>query len=70
MTVHNSLEAFFRKHLNKGIIDYSVRAHEKENGHITFYIHPSGCDGDTVDFEVSGLQLVPDPDISYLEDCD
>jgi len=67
MDIYNSLEDYFRNYLKDGIIDFSVRAREKANGHITFYIHPAGKDGKTVDFEVFGLQLVSDPDISYLE---
>ena len=62
-----TFEAFLRTHLNRGIIDFSVRARKKFNGRITFYIHPQGQDGDTFDYEVDGMNLRPDPDVQYQE---
>lgn len=41
-----------------GIIDFKIRANVEENGNVTFYIHPDGFDGDTMDFQVVGNSLI------------
>jgi len=53
------LSEYFRENAKNGIIDFSLRAFVQQNGIITFYIHPDGKDGETLDYEVNGNDLVP-----------
>jgi hypothetical protein len=50
-TDEKNLEDYFRQNLEKGIIDFSLRASETVHG-IQFYIHPTDKDGETMDFVV------------------
>lgn len=59
----DTLEEYFRKCHDAGIIDHAVRC-RIVNGAVTFYIHPDGKDGSTEDFAVSGNQLSHDPNIT------
>jgi hypothetical protein len=52
-----SLEEYFRINKEKGIIDHMLRADSFEDGSVKFYIHPSGKDGITLDYEVKGNEL-------------
>ncbi len=53
-----TLEEYFKKQFERGIIDHAIRCHVHE-GHVSFYIHPARESGDTVDFMVNGNQLDP-----------
>lgn len=53
-----TLEQYLKDDHDRGVVDHSIRAHEHE-GKVTFYIHPSGKDGDTLDFQVQGNVLIP-----------
>ncbi len=44
--------------LAAGVIDHAIRTRRTEAG-ITFYIHPQGRDGKTLDFVVDGNILSP-----------
>ena len=48
-----TLEDFIKENLQKGIIDFSLRANSGENG-TSFYIHAANTDSDTLDFDVHG----------------
>lgn len=50
---------------NKVCIDHSLRVQIDDEG-VRFYIHPSGVDGDTENFEVDGNILSPDPRCTKL----
>lgn len=52
-----SLEQYLRENVQKGAIDHIIRASVDSDGLVTFYIHPHGVDGDTLDFSVDGNQL-------------
>lgn len=51
--VLKNLFAYLSDELEKGAIDHSIRAARTADGHVYFYIHPSGKDGDTQDYYVS-----------------
>lgn len=53
-----SLEAYLRDSCSRNVIDHSIRARVDSDGSLTFYIHPSGVDGDTLDFVVCGNTLI------------
>ena len=57
--MQSQLSEYFRENAKNGIIDFSLRAFVQQNGIITFYIHPDGKDGETLDYEVNGNDLVP-----------
>lgn len=54
-----TLERYLREALERGAIDHSLRAHQWPDGRIAFYLHPSGRDGMTVDFQAAGNLLAP-----------
>lgn len=54
-----TLEQYLKENAENGIIDHSIRSDGK-----TFYIHPDGKDGDTLDFEVDGNNLKPNSAIT------
>lgn len=60
-----NLEWFFRNNYPR-IIDYSLRTSIDEQGAIAFYIHADGKDSDTMDFEVHGNSLIPNPKVQKL----
>jgi len=43
------LYEYLKKELAEGKIDHSLRASINSAGEISFYIHPEGRDGDTLD---------------------
>ncbi len=53
-----TLEQYIKDNNENGIIDFSIRAGSSEHGSTMFYIHPTGIDGDTLDFEVQGNTLI------------
>lgn len=52
-----TLEDYLENNHTEGIIDHVLRAELNGEGKITFYIHPQGRDGETLDFEVTGNSL-------------
>lgn len=54
-----NLETYFRNTIQNGCIDHALRATVGNDGVISFYIHPYGKDGDTLDYVVSGDTLIP-----------
>ncbi len=52
----HTLEKYLRDADAAGAIDHSVRA-RVGNGAVTFYIHPQGQDGQTLEFVVGGNGL-------------
>lgn len=53
-----TLEQYFAENIEKHIIDHKLRTTATSDG-LTFYIHPDGYDGDTLDFLVKGNNLTP-----------
>lgn len=51
-----TLQKYLKENHDRGVIDHELRAIDV-NGKTTFYVHPKGVDGDTLDFEVSGNEL-------------
>lgn len=45
----NTLHGYLFRNIQKGIIDFTLRAEIKDDG-VEFYIHPSYVDGETKDF--------------------
>lgn len=54
-----TLEQFFRDAAAVGVIDFSLRATVVDAERVTFYLHPHGKDGETLDFTVTGNVLTP-----------
>lgn len=54
----DNLERYLKTNLNKGIIDHAIRASEKEDGTIVFYIHAVNADSETQDFAVQRNILI------------
>ncbi|HOX49871.1 MAG TPA: hypothetical protein PKY05_00175 [Fibrobacteria bacterium] len=62
-----TLEAYLKENLGRSIGEHALCAHETANG-ILLYIHPSGKDGDTLDFTAKGnLLLAAQLDDSHLD---
>ena len=57
-----TLEKYFKDCAEAEIIDFCLRVHIGRDGSVTFYIHPEGKDGDTLDFAVeqNGLRTIQD----------
>jgi hypothetical protein len=53
-----SFEEYLRSENAKAHIDFRIRTIRGPNNELDFYIHPDGADGDTLDFEVRGNELV------------
>jgi hypothetical protein len=49
-----TLEQYLVDAAKAGAIDHSLRVRLQSDGGCTFYIHPSGRDGQTLDFVVGG----------------
>ena len=64
---NKTMEQYLRNGLVSHIIDYEIRVTISNENRITFYIHPKGKDGETLDFEVKGNILLPNKDIVYSE---
>lgn len=54
-----TMEAFLKECLEKNVEVRLVPQQDGPEGPITFYAHPMGVDGPTVDFSVQGNSLVP-----------
>lgn len=54
-----TLEQYLSDAMDRGVIDHALRAHRGLDGKITFYVRPSGADGETLDFVVRGNAMVP-----------
>lgn len=52
------LEQYLSNDLDRNVIDHSVRAAKNEKGEASIYAHPSGANGDTVDYFVVGNSLI------------
>ena len=73
--MRKTLEQYLADDISRGVIDHHLRASRDANGKVTFYIHPAGVDGDTIDFVVRGNAMVPnltsDSDVTACAgDCD
>jgi hypothetical protein len=54
-----NLEEYLKDNFIKGFIDHSIRvSHIDEQGNPHFYIHPTGHDGDTLDFVVDRNEII------------
>lgn len=53
-----SLEQYLSDAMDRGVIDHALRAHRGLDGKVTFYVRPSGVDGETLDFVVRGNAMV------------
>jgi hypothetical protein len=47
-----TLHEYFTENHARGVIDHAIRANVDEQGRVSFYIHPQGVDGNTLDFWV------------------
>jgi hypothetical protein len=54
-----TLEQYLNNESMEFKIDFSIRVYAWNDGKPHFYIHPTGKDGKTLDFEVNGNQLIP-----------
>lgn len=57
----STFETFLRENVEREVIDFSMRASVDSSGTVRFYVHPSGKDGETLDFQVLDNALIPDP---------
>lgn len=53
-----TLREYLVSNLARAVIDHRMRAQRDDEGRVSFYIHPMGCDGDTPTYRVDGNQLV------------
>lgn len=58
-----TLEQYLQSAAAVNVIDHAIRCRIVD-GAVTFYIHPSNTPGDTLDFEVNGNTLQPDPRVT------
>lgn len=58
-----TLDTYLTENFERGVIDHALRANVDDEGALTFYIHPMGVDGDTLDFQVNGNSLHDNPKI-------
>ena len=54
-----TLEQYLKSNCERQVIDHAIRAEIGEDGNPRLYIHPSGVDGETLDFVVTKNQLHP-----------
>ena len=52
-----TLEEYLLENLKNLVIDHVIRININAEGEVTFYIHPDGVGGDTLDFKVKGNTL-------------
>lgn len=52
--MQRTLEQYLKDAHDAGAIDHSLRVRVGAQGDVLFYIHPSGRDGETLDFVVGG----------------
>lgn len=69
-----TFEEYLRKNFNRedphAVIDHALRANVESSRKLSFYIHPQGVDGDTVDFVVDGNTLASKPSFDPSRRCD
>lgn len=53
-----TIEEYLRDNYAKGVTDHVIRAQVSDRW-VSFYIHPQGVNGDTLDFDVNENQLFP-----------
>lgn len=58
MKNEKTIESYLTENYEKKIIDHSLRVMIDNRGEVTFYIHPTGQNGDTLDFHVLGRTLL------------
>jgi hypothetical protein len=54
-----NLEEYLKESIENNNIDHAIRTQIDSDGKVSFYIHPYGADGDTLDFKVEDNQLIP-----------
>jgi hypothetical protein len=54
-----TLEQFLTENVEKGVIDFSLRATQEDKYTVRFYIHALGHDSETLDFMVDENMLIP-----------
>jgi hypothetical protein len=69
MDILMTLEGYFRQSIIGGKIDFRLRICSSAQG-ISFYIHPLGADGETLDFYVRGDTVELIPKFSTVIECD
>lgn len=52
-----TLAEYLKENFDRDVIDHSIRAHVDDQGWVTFYIHPTNVDGETLDFSVTANNL-------------
>lgn len=50
----NTLGHYLKRNYEKGIIDFSLRAHVDDHGVVSFYIRPMYTNGETTDYYIIG----------------
>lgn len=55
--MNQTLEEYLQENYGRNVIDHSIRCYYDKEGKVCFYIHPSGVDGNTLDFKVNGNEL-------------
>ena len=61
-----TLEQYLIAAIESGQIDHALRVTRDQSGKVTFYVHPSLGDGETLDFVVRGNALA----LNVTSDCD
>lgn len=54
-----TLEEYLLENYEKGIISHTLTCGVYLNSGTTFYIHATGKDSDTLDFQINGNELTP-----------
>lgn len=53
-----TLQQYLEQNVAHGVIDFDLRANvDADTGEVTFYIHPEGKDGETLDWVTEGNQV-------------
>jgi hypothetical protein len=61
-----TLEQYLLDNINKGNIDFCLRAQKDADENVSFYIHPDGVDGTTLDYYVIGHETLSKPNMDFL----
>lgn len=62
-----TIEEYLRAEIQRGVIDFTLRVHDRGVEGLTFYIHPESRDGMTRDFLVKGGEVTPSSFVTYGE---
>ena len=65
-----TLETYLRENVGRNVIDHHIRARVDSRGDVVFYIHALYNNSDTLDFQVNGDALVPDPNVIRVTNTD